>query len=55
MTVDLNHDEARYLRLKLLGAISDLTRAGALLPPNHEGQLTFLRALLDKLTKEKTS
>lgn len=52
MTLDLNHDEVRYLRLKLLGAISDLERPGVALP--HEGQLTFLRALLDKLTKEST-
>ena len=53
MIVDLNHDEARYLRLKLLGAISDLTRAAArCCHPTTKRQLTFLQALLDKLTKE---
>lgn len=54
MTLDLNHDEVRYLRLKLLGAISDLERPGVALPINHEGQRAFLRALLAKLTKEST-
>ena len=55
MTLDLNHDEARYLRLKLRAAIAGLELAGLPLPINHEGQRAFLRALLDKLTKEKTS
>lgn len=54
MIVDLNHDEARCLRLKLLVAIADLKRPGVALSPNHEGQLAFLKALLDKLTKEST-
>lgn len=47
MTLDLNHDEARYLRLKVRMEVENLELAGRPSP-----QLVFLKALLAKLTKE---